>query len=105
MNVQYVGEYFPETPLKLRRMITETECWAIVQCPNGPTPASVKSYEKCLYYQMKLIRKTRHSNPLGLPYLYTRAAAFARGARLNKLAIHLDCELSAQSRSPVADAS
>ena len=105
MNVEYVREHFPETPLKLHRMITETECWAIVQSTHGPTPGSVKSYEKCLYYQMKLIRVTQHSNPLGIAHLCTRAAEFARGAGLNKLAIHLDCSMTTQSRSTVSEAS
>ena len=92
MNVDYIRDHFPDSPRKLKRMINETECWAIVQSPNGFTHASVKSYEKCLYYQMKLIRHSKHSNPLGLPKLYSQAAQFARCAGLNQLAVHLDCQ-------------
>lgn len=85
MTVVTVREHFPETTLKLRRMIAETWCWAQVQ--QGKHARA--SWEKCLYLQLRLIRLTRPERPQDVPHMANRAAEFADAAGLHRLAIHL----------------
>lgn len=84
-----VNDHFPDTTRKLRRMVDETECWAIVQTGQRQR----ESYERCLYYQMKLIRMEGAAQPHLVQHDRRRAAHFARRAGLCKLAVHVEAEL------------